>query len=137
MYVTSELLKVQPVRFHYNGLGGTVDDGKEFVGVIAQDVEKVLPSMVSSRQAKLHPTDDETTGIKQVDPRNFTYLLINAVKEQQKVIAKQEARIEALEQGRPPLASSVFPLRGLEAGMTIGLVPFGFVMALRRRRKAG
>ncbi len=132
----ADLLKVQPVRFHYNGLGGTMDDGKEFVGVIAQDMEKILPAMVSSRSAKLHPTDARATDIKQVDPSNFTYLLINAVKEQQKIIEKQEARIESLEQGRPPLTSSMSSLGGLEAGLMLGLLPVGVVVALRRRRKA-
>jgi hypothetical protein len=131
-----ELLKVQPVRFHYNGLGGTPDDGKEFVGVIAQDLEKILPSMVASRMGKLHPTDTEDTAIKHVDPSEFTYLLINAVKEQQKVIERQEARIEALEEGRPPRLSSRTSIGGLEASLALGLLPVGVVVAIKRRRKA-
>ncbi len=132
----AELLKVQPVSFHYNGLGGTTDDGRQYVGVIAQDLEKVLPAMVSSRTAKLHPTDTADTEIKQVNPSNFTYLLINAVKEQQKVIERQEARIEALEQGRPPLFSSMLPSGKLGAALMLGFLPVGVVVAARRRRKS-
>jgi hypothetical protein len=131
----SELMRVRPVRFKYNGLGGTTDDGKEFVGVIAQDLEKVFPAMVSSRMAKLHPADAQETAIKLVDPSNFTYLLINAVQAQQKVIQRQDARIAALEQGKPPLASSLMSLGGIETGIAIGLLPVGLVVAGRRRRK--
>jgi hypothetical protein len=129
------LLRVRPVSFKYNGLGGTPDDGKQFVGVIAQDLEKIIPAMVSSRMAKLHPTDAQETAIKQVDPGNFTYLLINAVQEQQKVIQRQEARIAALEQGKSPLASSLMSLGGIETGLVVGLLPVGLVVAVRRRKK--
>lgn len=73
--------RVRPVRFQYNGLGGMKDDGKKYVGVVAQDLEKVLPWMVSSKSGKLHETDLSETDIKQVDPSAFTYLLVNAVKE--------------------------------------------------------
>lgn len=128
----AELLKVRPIRFKYNGLGGTTDDGKEFVGVIAQDLEKVLPSMVSTRVGKLHPGDTKDTAIEQVDPSNFTYLLINAVQEQQRVIQRQEARIDALEHGAP-LSSSVLPLGRAET-FAFGLLPVGLIVALRRRK---
>ncbi len=130
----AELRGVHPVSFHYNGLGGTTDDGKEFVGVIAQDLEKVLPAMVYAHAGKLHPNDATDTQIKQVNPSNFTYLLINAVKEQQKVIERQEARIEALEQGKP-LASSMLPF-GPGGALMVGLLPVGVVVAFRRRRKS-
>jgi hypothetical protein len=128
-------MRVRPVRFKYNGLGGTSDDGKEFVGVIAQELEQTLPEMVGTRMGKLHPTDTEETAIRRVDPSEFTYLLINAVKEQQKTIQRQEARITALEQGRPPLASSMMSFGGLETGLAIGLLPVGLVVVARRRRK--
>lgn len=88
----AELEQVRPVRFKYNGLGGTEDTGKEYVGVIAQDLEKVLPFMVSSHERKLHASDARPTEIKEVDPSAFTYLLINAVKElgeQNKQLARE------------------------------------------------
>ena len=77
----SALAEVRPVRYKYNGLGGTNDTGQEYVGVIAQELEKVLPFMVSSKPKKLRESDGETTDIKQVDPSAFTYVLINAVHE--------------------------------------------------------
>ena len=57
------------------------------VGVIAQEVEEVLPEIVS--------TDAE--GIKSLDYSKLTPLLIEVLKEQQEIIKKLEARIDALE----------------------------------------
>ena len=73
--------QVQPVRFKYNGLGGTADSNQEYVGVIAQDLEPVAPYMVTSEKKKLKPTDQALSDIKSVDPNAFTYMLINAVQE--------------------------------------------------------
>jgi hypothetical protein len=77
----ADLEAVRPVTFKYNGLGGTREDNTQYVGVVAQDLEKTLPFMVSSQKKRLHPSDKDVTDIKQVDPSAFTYILINAVKE--------------------------------------------------------
>ena len=42
------------------------------VGVIAQEVEDILPDIVETHEA---------TGVKSVDPDNLTWYLVNAVKE--------------------------------------------------------
>ena len=55
------------------------------IGVIAQEVEKVLPELVK--------TDDK--GYKAVSYEKFTPVLIEAVKEQQKQIEAKDAKIEA------------------------------------------
>jgi len=127
----AQLKEVRPVTFKYNGLGGTTDNGHEFVGVIAQELEKVFPSMVTSRKGKLHPTDTADTDIKIVDPSALTFVLINSVKEQQAIIERQERRIAALERGRGVSASLLG--NGTEMGLALGLLPLGFV-ALRRRK---
>ena len=41
------------------------------LGVIAQELQEVLPDMVK----------EETTGVLRVDPDNMTWYLVNAVKE--------------------------------------------------------
>jgi len=128
----AQLRDVRPVTFKYNGLGGTTDDGHEFVGVIAQELEKVFPSMVTSRKGKLQPTDAADTDIKIVDPSALTFVLINSVKEQQAIIERQERRIAALERGRG-ITASMFGGNGVELGLAMGLLPLGFV-ALRRRK---
>ena len=57
------------------------------LGVIAQEIEKVLPQVVTQ----------ESTGVKTVNSGNLTWYLINAVKEQQTIIEDLKARIETLE----------------------------------------
>jgi hypothetical protein len=57
------------------------------IGLIAQDVEKILPELVS----------DGPNGFKTVDYSKITPVLIEAIKEQQRQIQDQKARIEKLE----------------------------------------
>jgi hypothetical protein len=129
-----ELLQVKPITYQYNGLGGTTADGRTYVGVVAQELEKVLPEMVSSRKARFHIVDTKEVDIKRVDPSEFTYLLINAVKEQQQIIQEQDNRIAALESRTNSLAS-VLPSGRSELAFMLGLVPVGLVVAIRRRRQ--
>ena len=129
----AEIERVRPIRFKYNGLGGTQDTGTEFVGVIAQELERISPAMVNSERTKLHKDDAQETDIKQVDPSAFTYMLINAVQEQQKLIRSQEARIAKLERARGPVASSLLA-PGVGAGLAFGLFPLSLIAARRVRR---
>ena len=63
-------------------------DGKESAGLIAQEVEKVLPSAVSEKELPLKTDDGETYKVLQYD--QTIGLLVEAVKELQ-------ARVEELE----------------------------------------
>lgn len=122
--------KVRPVTFQYNGLGGTSDDGREYVGVIAQELEKIAPAMVTTKKMKLHGDDAAETDIRQVDGSAFTYMLIKAVQEQQQIIQKQDTRIQSLERSRAgTLASSFF---GSWGGMAA--IPLAIFLGIRRRR---
>lgn len=87
----SAIRGVRPVIYSYNGLGGMPNDDVRYVGVNAQDLERVAPLMVSSRKGKLHPDDAQTTDIKQVDPSAFTFMLINAVQELDAKVKRLEA----------------------------------------------
>jgi hypothetical protein len=74
----SELLQLRPVSFNYKEKFEWGND--TYVGLIAQEVEKVIPEMV---------TEIEISGIndfREIDPNDIIYMLINAVKEQQKQI---------------------------------------------------
>jgi ribonuclease PH len=73
-----------------NSLRGVSYDmfGKHKVGVIAQEVEAVVPEVV-------HTNDD---GYKSVSYGNLVGVLIEAVKEQQKTIRALEHRITKLEE---------------------------------------
>jgi hypothetical protein len=62
-------------------------DNKQGIGVLAQDIEKVFPELVS-----------ETNGIKSVNYLGLVPVLINALKEQDSKMKEQEQRLERLEQ---------------------------------------
>ena len=59
---------------------------KQKIGVLAQDIEKVFPELVS-----------ESNGVKSVNYQGLVPVLINALKEQDGKMKEQEARIERLE----------------------------------------
>lgn len=80
----------QSVRFTWNGKGGTVDDGLEHYGRIAQDVQAVAPYLIREYQDKLEPTDAAPTTLLSANDSPLIEVLINAVKE-------LAARVEGLE----------------------------------------
>jgi Chaperone of endosialidase/Head domain of trimeric autotransporter adhesin len=83
-----QLLQINPVTYHYNEKSG-FDTKPEYVGIIAQDLQKIAPYMVSTVKRK----DAEYLS---VDNSAMTYMLINAVKEQQQQIEVLKAEIELL-----------------------------------------
>jgi len=62
-------------------------DGKESIGFIAQDVEKIFPSLVAT---------NPTTGMKSVQYAGIIAPLVETVKEQQKQIDILKAEVEEL-----------------------------------------
>jgi hypothetical protein len=92
----NELLKVDVKTWEYNGKGGTVA-GTKGLGVIADEIMQVLPDTVNTYSAKLNPDDVEDTDIKRFDATEITWLLVNAVKEQQALITDLQTRLAALE----------------------------------------
>ncbi|MCB9233939.1 MAG: tail fiber domain-containing protein [Bacteroidia bacterium] len=87
------LTRIKPVTFEYNGLANTREGDIEYVGVIAQDVAEVAPYMVGQSGEYLS-----------VDPSAFTYMLINAVQEQQKQIEALQEKASEVDQLRSELA---------------------------------
>jgi len=93
------LMQVNPVTFQYNGKAGIATGDKEFVGVIAQELKKAAPYMVEN--FKYEEKDENgkvlvSEDYLMVDPSALTYMLINAVQEQQKVIEEKDAQINSL-----------------------------------------
>jgi hypothetical protein len=62
------------------------ENKKQKIGLLAQDIEKVFPELVS-----------ESNGIKSVNYQGLVPVLINALKEQDSKMKKQEERIKRLE----------------------------------------
>ncbi len=91
------LLQINPVRFRYNEKSG-YDTKPEYVGVIAQEMQDVAPYMVSEVSRKSKEGAAKETYLC-VDNSAMTYMLINAVKEQQ-------AEIESLRSQNTTLQSA-------------------------------
>jgi hypothetical protein len=87
----AELLQVQPVVYTYK----VRPEFGENIGVIAQDIESVLPECVTLVAGEI---DGQTfDDIRQYDMTPLTYALINAVKELSAKLDAATTRIEALE----------------------------------------
>lgn len=76
-----KLLDLDPVSFKYNGLGGTLDDDKEQIGLIAQDVQKVFPQLIHPQSRQLNSNDPKEIDLLTIDFRPLTFVIINAIKE--------------------------------------------------------
>ncbi|MGD1998379.1 MAG: tail fiber domain-containing protein, partial [Flavobacteriaceae bacterium] len=63
------------------------DNKKQKIGVLAQDIEKVFPELVS-----------ESNGVKSVNYQGLVPVLINALKEQDTKLNKQQAEINRLKE---------------------------------------
>ncbi|HDH53198.1 MAG TPA: tail fiber domain-containing protein [Nitrospirae bacterium] len=72
--------------YYFNWKNGS--DTRRHVGLIAQEVQKVLPEIVS----------EDSKGVKSLDYSKITSLLIEAVKEQQKTITELTGKVNKLEQ---------------------------------------
>tara|TARA_B100002019_G_C21040016_1_gene484026 strand:- start:230 stop:754 length:525 start_codon:yes stop_codon:yes gene_type:complete len=71
--------------------------GEKDLGVIAQEVEKVIPEIVRDKEMPL--MDDSGETYKTVDYEKLTAVLIEGVKEQQKQINELRKEIEELKDG--------------------------------------
>ncbi len=84
--------KIHPVTFQYNGKAGMPTD-KKYVGIIAQEMQKIAPYTIGTF------TYQDTTGNSEeyldYDPNAVMYVLVNAIKEQQKQLQNQQTQLDA------------------------------------------
>ncbi len=80
------IARLNPVSFEYNGLEGLPSDETQ-IGLVAQDVERVAPYMVSHRQGV--DLDD----VRVMSTQALPYLLINAIQELEAKVADLERRL--------------------------------------------
>jgi hypothetical protein len=98
-----EILQLNPVTFQYNGKGGIADTKTSYTGLIAQEVQKIIPPMVETvKRGTLQKVNGDDESIEyehylSIDPSSIQYMLINAIKEQQVQIEDKDQRIEELE----------------------------------------
>jgi hypothetical protein len=78
------IMQLRPVMFHYNGLEGLSGE-EEQVGLLAQDVERIAPHMISIRHGR------DLEDVRTLSTQALPYMLINAVQELQERIRELEA----------------------------------------------
>jgi hypothetical protein len=93
------ITQLRPVRYRYRG--NDAEPGKEatpsdqnHVGLIAQDVEDILPGMVTKKEGWINglPVDN----LRVLDPSELVYALINAFKELKQELDALKAHVESL-----------------------------------------
>lgn len=89
------ILAINPVTYDYNGKAG-FEKIEGNIGIIAQDVIEVLPESISTYKTKLNEDDEDETELLNFNSHALTYVLINAIKEQQKQIEELKAQIKTL-----------------------------------------
>jgi hypothetical protein len=87
------VLRLRPVTYQFNGRGFSVDDGRTHVGLVADEVEGVMPEMVGLWPHKLDPRDVKPSEVKTLNTNALTYALINAVKELAARVEEIDGRI--------------------------------------------
>jgi hypothetical protein len=75
----AQLRQVRPVRFRCNGRAGT-PAGRAGVGVIGQEIEKILPELIRRVPGDVVGEPD-LKDLLIYDGSALTYVLVNAVKE--------------------------------------------------------
>ena len=91
----NELMNISPVRYKYNDIVQFHDPDKEYVGIIAQDMLEIAPYMIQEKHffRKVHEdehgneiVEDPGTPYYTYDGTALTYIIVNAIKEQQAMI---------------------------------------------------
>ena len=89
----AEVTALRPITYCFNGRGGTVEDGRRHIGLIADEVEGVMPEMVDTMSRLLDPDDRAPTEIKTLDTTSLIFALVNCVKELAARVASLEADV--------------------------------------------
>ncbi len=85
-HALSTVMKLNGYRYYWKE--GLKKDPREQVGLIAQNVESVLPQLVAT----------DADGNKSVAYQNMVPVLIEAIKEQQQLISRLQTQVEQLQQ---------------------------------------
>jgi hypothetical protein len=78
------VLRINPVRYHYKEENGMdIHDGEEHIGLVAQEVQSVIPEAVT----------ENSKGYLLVNNDPIIWAMLNAIKEQQHQIEEQRRQI--------------------------------------------
>lgn len=118
----NEIVNIMPVTYKYNGKGGigqskvkltdaktgesvetiVIDTdllSKTNVGVIAQDIQLIVPEAITSHKAKIDENDQIETDILDFNSHPLTFIMINAIKELKAQIDSLNQQIAILKGG--------------------------------------
>ena len=97
----AEVCALQPVRYQYKGNdkpepGSKFSQhqfvrGQEFVGLVAQDVERVMPELVKQGQGLID--EKRVTDLRSIDPTPLLFALVNAVRELSQRLEELEEKV--------------------------------------------
>jgi len=95
----NEIMQLRPVSFKYNH---NIDiDDRTRMGLIAQEVEAVMPNLVIDEDVDVDPETGEIirtpAEFKTLNYMDLIPVLVNAIQEQQQLFEEQQQRIEELE----------------------------------------
>jgi Chaperone of endosialidase len=90
-----QVLALRPVVYRYKGNHSAFSHPyypsyKQFVGLIAQEAEQIMPDLVTLHEGTID--GQEVTDLRALDPSNLIYALINAVKDLKAEIEALKAR---------------------------------------------
>ncbi len=95
-YGIDEILQLDPIQYKYNGKGG-ITTTKLKTGIFAQDLKKLMPSLTGEYTYFEMDEKGNETGIEEtyltIDDSGFQWVLVNAIKDQQKIIEKLEREL--------------------------------------------
>ena len=92
-----KVLSLSPHTFRYNGLFGTPTDGRDVIGLVANELQAVIPEAVFSVRGKLRSTDPECD-VLHYDLVPVVMTNVNAIKELVATFDNLKSRTQRLEE---------------------------------------
>lgn len=94
------MLGIEPMMFQYNGLYNTPTDGRDVIGIVANQLQTIIPEAIFTVRGKLHFSDTEETDILHYDLAPIVMVNTNAIKEHTRSIDDLLMRVKRLEDAR-------------------------------------
>ncbi len=94
-YGLREICRLNPVFYKFNGEGGTPEDGKEYVGLLAQELNEVMPFMVKKSEIA-SANDKQKRDLLTYESGPLTFIMINAIRELTEKVEKLEAELKEI-----------------------------------------
>ncbi len=110
------------VEFEYNDLSG-VASNKKYYGILAQEMQKILPSTIKKGSRRVRPEDTKGTEFLMFNPNDLIYSGLNAIKEldeENQVLKDRVAELETEVEKNKTLEQRVSELEKMLAQLTEG-----------------